>query len=371
MKMKRSVTLCGSKTAAVVCLAVLGVLLPACNLLGPADAGGQGELRISFARDQEALTRSGFNIPDTSDFILNVKDSDGKAVYEGSYGACPESLSLPSGSYTVSVISEEFEKPAFSRPQFGDEQCVVVPSGGSINARLVCSQTNAGIRLVVDPGFLFTYPDGVLILKSSTGRIVYGYSEKRVAYFKPGDVSLVLNQGVKDQVLMTRTLNAKEVLELKVGVSGSTGGTESAAGSMSIQVDTARTWLKGEYIIGGEIPGGADVSAALTVTDARNSVGSESVWVSGYIVGGDLSSSSASFKKPFSSRTNLLIGPRSTASDRNSCMSVQLPSGELRDALNLVDHPSLLGRKVYLRGDIVEAYYGLPGIKNITEYELW
>ena len=25
------------------------------------------------------------------------------------YGACPESLSLPSGSYTVSVISEEFE----------------------------------------------------------------------------------------------------------------------------------------------------------------------------------------------------------------------------------------------------------------------
>ena len=369
--MKRSVTLCGSKTAAIVCLAVLGVLLPACNLLGPAEAGGLGELRISFARDQEALTRSGFNIPDTSDFILNVKDSDGKSVYEGSYGACPESLSLPSGSYTVSVISEEFEKPAFSRPQFGDEQCVVVPSGGSINVRLVCSQTNAGIRLVVDPGFLFSYPDGVLILKSSTGRIVYGYSEKRVAYFKPGDVSLVLNQGVKDQVLMTRTLNAKEVLELKVGVSGSTGGTESAAGSMSIQVDTARTWLKGEYIIGGENPGGADVSAALTVTDARNSVGSESVWVSGYIVGGDLSSSSASFKKPFNSRTNLLIGPRSTASDRNSCMSVQLPSGELRDALNLVDHPSLLGRKVYLRGDIVEAYYGLPGIKNITEYELW
>lgn len=366
--MKRSVTLCGSKSSVIVLLTVLSFLLPACNLLGPAEAGGLGELRVSFARDQETLTRSGFNIPDTSDFILNVKDSDGKSVYEGLYGACPESLSLPSGSYTVSVISEEFEKPAFSRPQFGDEQCVVVPSGGSINVRLVCSQTNAGIRLVVDPGFLFSYPDGVLILKSSTGRIVYGYSEKRVAYFKPGDVSLVLNQGTTDQVLMTRTLSAKEILELKVGVSGE---SQSSAGSMSVVVDTTRTWLKGEYIIGGESSGGADVSAALTVTDARNSVGSESVWVSGYIVGGDLTSSSASFKKPFNSRTNLLIGPRSTTSDRNSCMSVQLPSGELRDALNLVDHPSLLGRKIYLRGDIVEAYYGLPGIKNITEYELW
>lgn len=366
--MKRSVTLCGSKSSVIVLLTVLSFLLPACNLLGPAEAGGLGELRVSFARDQETLTRSGFNIPDTSDFILNVKDSDGKSVYEGLYGACPESLSLPSGSYTVSVISEEFEKPAFSRPQFGDEQCVVVPSGGSINVRLVCSQTNAGIRLVVDPGFLFSYPDGVLILKSSTGRIVYGYSEKRVAYFKPGDVSLVLNQGTTDQVLMTRTLRAKEILELKVGVSEE---SQSSEGSMSVVVDTTRTWLKGEYIIGGESSGGADVSAALTVTDARNSVGSESVWVSGYIVGGDLTSSSASFKKPFNSRTNLLIGPRSTTSDRNSCMSVQLPSGELRDALNLVDHPSLLGRKVYLRGDIVEAYYGLPGIKNITEYELW
>lgn len=366
--MKRSVTLCGSKSSVIVLLTVLSFLLPACNLLGTAEAGGLGELRVSFARDQETLTRSGFNIPDTSDFILNVKDLDGKSVYEGLYGACPESLSLPSGSYTVSVISEEFEKPAFSRPQFGDEQCVVVPSGGSINVRLVCSQTNAGIRLVVDPGFLFSYPDGVLILKSSTGRIVYGYSEKRVAYFKPGDVSLVLNQGTTDQVLMTRTLSAKEILELKVGVSGE---SQSSAGSMSVVVDTTRTWLKGEYIIGGESSGGADVSAALTVADARNSVGSESVWVSGYIVGGDLTSSSASFKKPFNSRTNLLIGPRSTTSDRNSCMSVQLPSGELRDALNLVDHPSLLGRKVYLRGDIVEAYYGLPGLKNITEYELW
>lgn len=366
--MKRSVQFRGLKTAAFVLLAAMSVLLPACNLLGPADAGGPGELRISFARNQEALTRSGFNIPDTSDFILTVKGPDGKSVYEGLYRACPESLSLPSGSYTVSVISEEFEKPAFSRPQFGDEQCVVIPSGGSINVRLVCSQTNAGIRLVIDPGFLFSYPDGVLILKSSTGRIVYGYAEKRVAYFKPGDVSLVLNQGTTDQVLMTRTLNAREVLELKVGVSGE---SQSSAGSMSIAVDTTRTWLRGEYVIGGDSPGGADVSAALTVTDARNSAGSENVWVSGYIVGGDLTSSSASFQKPFSSRTNLLIGPRSTVSDRNYCMSVQLPSGELRDALNLVDHPSLLGRKVYLRGDIVEAYYGLPGIKNITEYELW
>ncbi|MGN1214631.1 MAG: DUF6359 domain-containing protein [Candidatus Cryptobacteroides sp.] len=49
-------------------------------------------------------------------------------------------------------------------------------------------------------------------------------------------------------------------------------------------------------------------------------------------------------------------------------MSVKLVSGDIRNALNLVDNPTLLGRKVYLKGDLVSAYYGIPGIQNITEF---
>ena len=49
---------------------------------------------------------------------------------------------------------------------------------------------------------------------------------------------------------------------------------------------------------------------------------------------------------------------------------MQLPSGSLRDELNLVDNPQQLRRKIYLRGDIVDAYFGIPGIKNISEYIL-
>ena len=51
-------------------------------------------------------------------------------------------------------------------------------------------------------------------------------------------------------------------------------------------------------------------------------------------------------------------------------MSVQLAKGEVRDALNLVTNPTLLGKKVFLKGDIEAAYYGIPGIKNITEYSI-
>lgn len=339
-----------------------------CDILGGADSGN-GELRISFSGDSAPYTKSQSEIPDTSDFILSVTDSKGTVVYEGAYGDAPESMSVAAGSYTVSVASCEFNRPAFSQPQFGDEQCVVVKAGGCVDVRLLCVQMNSGIRLRTDPGFLTAYPDGILMLKSAEGKLVYGYSEKRIAYFKPGKVSLVLNSSGKDEVLATRVLGSNEVLTLKVGVSSSESSRPS--GGISVSVDTARNWISDSYVIGGaDSSKGASKSDALTISQAMASSGEQDVWVCGYIVGGDLTSSSASFEEPFKSRTNLLLGPKSSTVSRESCIAVQLPTGTVRDWLNLVDNPSRLGEKVYLKGDIVEAYFGLTGLKNVSEYEL-
>ena len=52
-------------------------------------------------------------------------------------------------------------------------------------------------------------------------------------------------------------------------------------------------------------------------------------------------------------------------------MSVQLPSGDVRDALNLVTNPELVGRRVCLKGDIEAAYFGLPGIKNVSDFVIY
>ena len=346
---------------------LMTVIMQSCNLLGGIPSA-EGELRIAFASGQELLTRSGLEIPDTSDFLLTVKDSKGTIVYDGTYGASPESLFLKPGSYTVSVVSEEFSKPAFSLPQFGDEQCVVVSAGDVVALKLICRQLNSGIRLRIDSGFLSRYPDGALLLKSNFGRLMYGYAEKRIAYFAPGNISLILADGGTDQVLLTKTLEAQEILDLKVKVSSAGGSaTESAdAPGITVVTDTTRVWLSDEYVIGGNTADGK----ILSVSDARSKAGETDVSVCGYIVGGDLTSSSASFSKPFSSRTNILIGPRSSTSDKSSCLSVQLPAGDIREDLNLVDNPGLLGRKICLRGDIVDAYYGIPGMKNVSEYEL-
>ncbi len=352
--------------AAIAALA----LAVSCDMLGLKPEAEQGELRLSFAKQQEALTRAGLEIPDTSDFLLTIKDSKGGIIYDGKYGDSPESMSMDAGSYTVTVVSEEFSRPAFSSPQFGDEQCVVVPEGSSVNLQLLCRQMNSGVRLIVDSGFLDEYPNGVLLLKSSQGRLVYGYSEKRIAYFSPGEVSLVLNEGKTDKILMTRQLKPQDILELKVKVASSGSSVSSGKGGMSIKVDTLRNWKSDTYVIGGDNGEGSGKYDAMTVSEALSSIGEEEVWICGYIVGGDLSSSSASFQAPFDSRTNILLGPRSSTEDKEACLAVQLPSGSLRESLNLVDNPNLLGRKVCLKGNIVEAYYGIPGIKNITEYEL-
>ena len=330
---------------------------------------GKGVLRVSFADGAADCSKAVPDMPDTSDFILKIHDSKGNVVYDGVYSACPEALEVAAGSYTVSVMSHVFDAPAFSSPQYGDEQCVIVPSSGVVNVRLLCTQMNAGVRLSVSKDFLTGCPDGVLFLKSAKGKLMYGYSEKRTAYFSPGTVSLMLSQGGNDRIVMSRTLEAQDMLTIKVTVASSSADTEPDKGRISVSVDTARNWINDSCVIGGETDKGAVPADALTVSQALASVGCTDVWLCGYIVGGDLTSSKASFSAPFSSRTNLVLGPRSSTVDRDACLSVQLPAGDLRDALNLVDNPDLLGVKVFLRGDIVDSYYGMTGVKNISEYD--
>ena len=247
----------------------------------------------------------------------------------------------------------------------------MVPSGGVASVSLSCTQINAGIKLKIDPSFLTAYPDGVLFLKSSKGKLMYGYSEKRIAYFHPGQVSLLLSDSGQDEVLMTRTLQEQEILNLKVNVGTVSDAPGGTAAKISLQIDTVRNWLSDVYVIGGTSTSGEDVTSSMTVAQAREAAGQKDVWVSGYIVGGDLTSASASFEAPFASRTNILLGPKSSTSVKSSCLSVQLPAGSLRDALNLVDNQSLLGKKVALKGDIVDAYFGIPGIKNVSNHIIY
>ena len=362
----------------------LWALLPLVAALGACDdfglrSGGQGELRWIIEGD--GTRASSAEIPDTNDFILKVSDAQGKVLYEGAYGDSPESLLVDAGSYTVSVHSIEFTAPGFSRPVYGDEQVVVVKAGATVTVRLWCVLENAGVRLQVAPDFLTSYPDGVLFLKSGDTRLMYGYSEKRIAYFKPGQISLVLSNNGAEETLLSRTLDARTILTLSI--SAPHGGS-AAGSSITVAVDTAKVWNFESYIIGGGGSGsgsgagsgsgddqGDAIDNAYSVSQASAHVGEDDVWVFGYIVGGDLSTAGTTVKtSKITKSTHLAIAARSTVTAKASCVAVELPKGSVRDALNLVDHPDLIGTRVYLKGSIVASYFGTTGLKGVSEYIL-
>lgn len=331
-----------------------------CNKL--MTSGQSGTIRVCFADGVLYTSRS--SLPDTNEFILDVRDSKGNSIYHGKFGSAPENIVANPGTYSVSACSREFDEPLYDAPQYGDSKTVVVSPGKTSYVLLECSLLNCGIRIHPDWNFLSEYPGGELYLKCAEGRLMYAYNERRTAYFRPGTVAISLSCGGEERLLCTRELEARDILQLKLSavVSGSTSA------GVDIQLDTTSNQIPDSYVIpsSGQTN---DLGSAYSVPEARNHVGEDEVWVYGYIVGGDLSSSKCSFTPPFTSRTNLVVASKSSCTDKSACLSVQLSSGDVRDALNLVDHPENLGRQIFVKGEIVGSYYGITGVQNIKEWQ--
>lgn len=351
------------------------ILLPlvlvaaACDDFGlPGNKDSQGELR--WVLDRDILTKAGEEIPDTNDFILTVRDASGTVLYEGNYGDSPEVMKTDPGSYTVSIVSIPFTSPAFARPQYGDEQVVVVPAGKSVTVKLRCTLQNAGIRLKIASDFLTSFPDGVLYVSQGSVKLKYQYSEKRIAYVKPGEVNVLLYNFGQFETLLTRSVQAKEILSIQL----SAPSKEAARSSISVQLDTGKVWISDSFVIGGGGGSGSssgDPGGAISVGDVPSHVGQSDVWVYGYIVGGDLTSAGNTVKTSgVSKNTHIALADRSSVTSKSSCLAVELPKGKVRDALNLVDHPDLVGCRVYVKGTLVESYFSTNGMKGTNDFVL-
>ena len=120
-------------------------------------------------------------------------------------------------------------------------------------------------------------------------------------------------------------------------------------------------------------PGGAgSYSKPYSVTDAIAAGSGAGVYVKAYIVGcvsGQAYEEGATFSVLQDVKTNLLIAASASETDPSKCMPVQLPSGAVRNGLNLADNPDNLGKEVLLYGNI-EAYFKVPGLKSVTYAEI-
>jgi len=90
-------------------------------------------------------------------------------------------------------------------------------------------------------------------------------------------------------------------------------------------------------------------------------------WVKGYIVGAAefvAKGNTFHFEAPFGSvNTNVMIADSPDETNSSNVMVVQLPSGVVRDILNLDDNTGNHKKEVMVRGGL-EDYFGQPGMKN-------
>ncbi len=346
-----------------VLMGILSSLLMASCTIG-ALPKEEASLSFSFAVPLKTTVTKATSLPDTNSFILLVKSNTGEMLYNGLYGSRPTEFTVPAGTYEVSVRSIEFEKPAFEMPQYGDSKVIVVSNGEKASVAFLCKQLNAGMRFFFSENFLKKYDSGCILLEQEAGSLEYNFTENRIAYLKAGNVGINHKTTSATVPLFSRTIGAGEIYNISLDASAAESSSE-----FSIKIDTTVVQINERVVIGEEFSGadGSSAQKALSVSQAKTRIG-DTLWVWGYIVGGDMSSSSITFTGPFSKDSHIAIAENATEKNREACFSVELSRAAIKSALNLVSNPSNLGRKVFLKGVVVESYFGLNGLKKVSEY---
>ncbi len=149
--------------------------------------------------------------------------------------------------------------------------------------------------------------------------------------------------------------------------------------SMGMTAIGANSGAPSSFVLEGvDIPsdepkdGNGTEEAPYTVTQAiaQNNSGA-TAWVSGYIVGviNYDNNSSLETGTPTTVATCIAIAATPTETDKSKVMAVQLPIGNIRSALNLVDNPGNLGKVVTLQGKL-QKYFGIAGLKETSAYKI-
>ncbi|MDE7135266.1 MAG: hypothetical protein K2N91_01415 [Muribaculaceae bacterium] len=98
-------------------------------------------------------------------------------------------------------------------------------------------------------------------------------------------------------------------------------------------------------------------------------------WVHGYIVGCvqttetvfTATEQTVNMTGNFTTPNNILIAATPDETNYENCLGIQLPSGAVRSALNLMDNPGNLGKEVCLYG-YIDKYLGLPGMRSVVNF---
>lgn len=346
-------------------LLALAIIAAGCNMLELQDEGS-AKISLSISNlNGESLYKSPDGLLsqlDTNKFNLSIYSEQGVKVYDGKYGKKPGEFVVIPGSYDIRLYSRDFDAPEFEAPLFGDEQTLIVGNDMSVNIKLLCRQLNGALRLNFTEQFIKKFPgNNGLELRDIKGSIFYPYTAKEYCYVEPGAVELYYKGAESDTLLCTKQISAGQMVTLTLSFAP---GNRTGSG-ITLAMDTTRNWVTESFNVGHKIPTGA-----YTIEQAKEMTGEKNVTVFGFILGGDVSENSMRIAPPFASKSNIIIAPSMLERNRNNCFAVELPSGSVRDGLNLVTYPEHLGKAVIITGNIVDSYYGYTGIKSTKAFTI-
>ena len=201
---------------------------------------------------------------------------------------------------------------------------------------------------------------------------------------KPAAPTFSVETGSKFYPTLEFEISAAEGAVIYYTLNGENPTTESAVYSTPITIEET-TVVKAIAVIDGVE---SDVAAASykkvidsvtgNVADAfYYYVGGEQIpaVITGYIVGavngtsfGDGGENCKFDVSEIENPANILIADNADETDYTKCLVVQVPSGDIRTALNLVDNPGNLKKKVVLTATL-ETYFGVAGLKSTSAYK--
>ena len=328
--------------------------------------GSEGDLVVNVSVETTFGVKT--KSADLSSYSIFIMNNQMDTLYNSTVSEIAgNTISLAPDIYHIIVYNMLFPVPAFEHPYYYGYKMATVVAGETCEVQIVCKQDNCGVRVVFSEAFKQSCTTYKMRVSGACGSLDYDSATTDMwGFFNPGKTTF--------QLWTDQTLFGSAEKDLVSGYMYSflveeTGNSqENVEPSFTITLDTLRTWTS-DIWNNLEITTnkGTQKETAYTVAEARTLEGGlTDVWVTGYIVGYYVSSSSFEAGGT-GSETNLALADDSGETVKSNTLSVKIPDTAIRDALNLAANPGKLYQKVWLKGRTIESYFGEPGLELIQE----
>jgi len=337
-------------------------MICACSIVPKEKGIGYLTLNIS----QSTSIKAGI---ETEDYVLRINDGHVDVLKKRIGDLLADAIELPAGTYTIDVYSIEFSDPKFEMPFYSGKTTVAIEAEETSEVSLVCSQGNAGIKVVWSDDFSTHFETYDAQIICNEGYLHYSSTEERTGYFLPGTVSVIINADGQTINAGNIILAARDIvtayLQLKIEEIPPDGSL-----SINISIDETVNNREVEITVDPDSNNNQNSdnneSNPYNIAEAIERQGENGVWVTGYIVGAKPSTGYIFVVESNWQTTNLVLADDINETNDRNVIFVELQTGTYRNSLNLVNNPTHLHRKVLLKGNLL-LYQSRAGLRNLSD----